>query len=170
MTPADRWRIIRAAATASVLVIVWFMLAWDVSVMAVAGGLISAIGVSALSYGVFIEAHEAALHSVLPRPLAAVRYLVVLIVSMYASSLQVLHVVAGGSLNPRVVHFRSKLRSDLARVILAESITFTPGTITLELDDDHLVVHWLSASTTHSTHAADLVKGSLEKAIRRAWM
>ena len=81
---------------------------------------------------------------------------------MYAASFRVLYNIIRGNINPRIVHFRTRLKSDTARVILANSITLTPGTITVDLDDDHLIVHWLNAKTTHSRHAGDLIKGKME--------
>jgi len=75
-----------------------------------------------------------------------------------------------GNINPRIVHFRTRLKSELARVILANSITLTPGTLTLDLDEDHLVVHWLNAKTTHSHYAGKLIKGHFESWLRRVWM
>ena len=44
---------------------------------------------------------------------------------------------------PALVTFRTELKSDLARTILANSITLTPGTITVELTDDEFKVHCL---------------------------
>lgn len=46
-------------------------------------------------------------------------------------------------LEPAVVHFRVPLHSTFARVLLANSITLTPGTITVSLKDDEYTVHCL---------------------------
>ncbi|MBC7189819.1 Na+/H+ antiporter subunit E, partial [Candidatus Aerophobetes bacterium] len=62
------------------------------------------------------------------------------------------------------------LKSDLARVILANSITLTPGTLTLDLKEDHLVVHWLKAKTTHSHYAGRLIKGHFEIWLQKIWI
>jgi len=44
---------------------------------------------------------------------------------------------------PVLVTFRTKLKTDLARTVLANSITLTPGTITVELTDEEFKVHCL---------------------------
>ena len=44
---------------------------------------------------------------------------------------------------PAVVHFRTTLHTNFARVLLANSITLTPGTITVSLKNDEYVVHCL---------------------------
>ena len=89
---------------------------------------------------------------------------------MYAASFKVLYNIIRGNINPRIVHFRTKLKSDLARVILTNSITLTPGTIAIDLEDDHLIVHWLDAKTSHSRYAGDLIKGKMEKLLKRIFV
>ena len=44
---------------------------------------------------------------------------------------------------PAVVHFTTTLNSNFARVLLANSITLNPGTITVSLQDNEYVVHCL---------------------------
>ena len=44
---------------------------------------------------------------------------------------------------PLLITFRTPLKTDLARTVLANSITLTPGTITVELTDDEFKVHCL---------------------------
>lgn len=47
---------------------------------------------------------------------------------------------------PVLVSFSSGLKSKTARVVLANSITLTPGTITVSLEGDEYVVHCLDKS------------------------
>jgi multicomponent Na+:H+ antiporter subunit E len=94
----------------------------------------------------------------------------VLVFNMYVASFRVLWKIIRGDIEPRVVHFRTHLKTDIARVVLSSSITLTPGTITLDLDDDHLVVHWLDAKTTHSRYAGRIIKGMYEKLLRLVWL
>ncbi len=169
MRTEARWRLVRILATAIVLFCFWILFSGRVSLGIAASGLVCALVIAASAYDVFIERHEAGRRAVFPRFLPTAAFPFVLIRSMYASSFRVLRIVLTGKATPRVVHFRSHLRSDLARVALAEAITFTPGTIALELDEDHLVVHWLNATTRHSARAGAEVKGSLEDHIGRMW-
>lgn len=46
-------------------------------------------------------------------------------------------------IEPVIVHFKTRLKTKTARVVLANSITLTPGTITVSLEEDELVVHCL---------------------------
>lgn len=45
--------------------------------------------------------------------------------------------------DPVIVHFKTNLKTKTARVVLANSITLTPGTITVSLTEDEYVVHCL---------------------------
>lgn len=170
MGPRTLWRLLRLAATFAALAAAWFLFAPSLEPASVAAGLASAALVAAATYGVFIEEHEAARHMVAPRLLPALAYPFLLVAAMYASSVRVLVAVATGRTSPRLVHFRTRLKSDLARVALAGSITFTPGSISVDLDEDHLLVHWLNATTRHSRRAGEAVKGGLESAIGRIWI
>jgi multicomponent Na+:H+ antiporter subunit E len=164
-----KWRLFRALLTWIFLFLLWFLFSAQWTGYAFAAGFVSSLGMALLSYDVFIEEYEAGRRSVIPSPFPALFYLFQLVWAMYRSSLQVFCAVFSGGIKPRVVHFRTRLRADLARVALAHSITFTPSTMTLELDDDHYIVHWLFATTRHSRRAGDEIKEKLEKGIRRIW-
>lgn len=68
-----------------------------------------------------------------------------------------LHPRSASMLSPRMVRFRTKLRGDFARFALANSITLTPGTITVEVIDDLFVVHAINERTAAG------VPGSMEQ-------
>jgi multicomponent Na+:H+ antiporter subunit E len=167
--PEKKWRLVRIGLTGIFLFLLWFLFSSPGDWVSLSAGLIGALGIALLSYNVFIEEHEAGRRSVIPRLIPACIYTFQVIFAMYLAAFRLLRALPRGEVQPRVVHFRSRLRSDLARVVLAYSITFTPGTITLELDEDHYVVHWLFADMRHSGRAWDTIKGSLEEGIRRIW-
>lgn len=49
-------------------------------------------------------------------------------------------------LHPVIFKMKTKLRSKVCRVLLANSITLTPGTITISLKDDELIIHAVDES------------------------
>lgn len=61
-------------------------------------------------------------------------------------------------LEPAVVHFKTDLHSTFARVLLANSITLTPGTITVSLKDDEYVVHCLDKELAQGIDSSIFVK------------
>ncbi len=49
-------------------------------------------------------------------------------------------------IDPAIVGFKTELKGDLKKTILANSITITPGTMTLDAQSDELLVHCLTPS------------------------
>lgn len=170
LPPQRRWNIVRLVVTALYLWIGWLLFTWSLQPRSLLLGLVNSVVIAAVMYPVFVEQDEAELRSHLPRAYLLVVYLAVLVFQMYVASFRVLWQIIRGRINPGVVHFRTRLRSDVARVALTNSITLTPGTITLLLDDDHLIVHWLDTRTTHSRYAWTLIARPFEKILKRIWV
>lgn len=66
---------------------------------------------------------------------------------------------------PVLVTFRTRLKSPVLRVLLANSITLTPGTITVSLQDDEYTVHALDKDFADGIEDCVFVR-MLEKAER----
>lgn len=64
---------------------------------------------------------------------------------------------------PKLVTFKSKLKTQTARVILADCITLTPGTITVHLHDDDYLVHCLDESMEEGLMDSEFEKRLLNK-------
>lgn len=79
------------------------------------------------------------------RLMLILHYVFVLLVEILKANGAVFRMIysAKYQLEPAVVHFKTHLRTPFARVLLANSITLTPGTITVSLKDDEYVVHCL---------------------------
>lgn len=75
-------------------------------------------------------------------------YLIILVIEIFKSNVQVLELIFKGNeaLHPAVYHFKTDLKSRTARTILANSITLTPGTITMSMHDGEFYVNCLDAS------------------------
>ncbi|MCK5833651.1 Na+/H+ antiporter subunit E [bacterium] len=46
-------------------------------------------------------------------------------------------------IKPGIIIIKTDLKQDIAKTILANSITLTPGTFTLDIKDDKLLIHWI---------------------------
>ncbi len=170
MEPVTRWNVVRLIVTAVYLWFGWLLFTWSVDPETMLLGFAQSLLVALLTYPIFVEHDEAERRTHLPRVRFLLVYLAVLIFQMYVASFKVLWQVVRGRINPGVVHFRTRLRSDVARLALTNSITLTPGTIPLLLDDDHLIVHWLDTKTTHSRYASELIAGPYEALLKRIWV
>jgi multicomponent Na+:H+ antiporter subunit E len=76
-------------------------------------------------------------------------YLPWLGIQVVVATFQVAYVVLHPRLpvNPRMLRLRAPLPHALARLTLANSITLTPGTVTLDVDDDVFLVHALTEAS-----------------------
>jgi multicomponent Na+:H+ antiporter subunit E len=66
-------------------------------------------------------------------------------------------------INPGIVEVKTKLKSKIGRVILADSITLTPGTFTLDLKDDSMFIHWVDVKSTDLEKSTQLIVNKFEK-------
>ena len=64
-------------------------------------------------------------------------------------------------MRPQMVRFRTSLQSEFARYVFANSITLTPGTVTLSVEGDEFVVHAISRKV------ADELPGEMEKRVAK---
>ena len=63
-------------------------------------------------------------------------------------------------IKPGIVKVRTKLKSRMGRLMLANSITLTPGTLTVELKDEWLYVHWVKMESADiETATKEIVSG-----------
>ena len=71
-------------------------------------------------------------------------------------------------IRPGIVEVRSKLRSDSARTALANSITLTPGTLTVDITADGIFyVHWINVVSIEEEDAARQILGRFEWFIQK---
>lgn len=78
------------------------------------------------------------------------------------SSLEVTRIVLSPKLliTPTVAEIESRCEHPVDRTILGNSITLTPGTLTLRIDDGHFVVHALTEAG-----AQDIVAGEMDRRV-----
>lgn len=97
-----------------------------------------------------------------------IRYIPWLLLEIIKANLHVTYLVFHPRMmeliDPRIVKFRSKLKSDLALVTFANSITLTPGTITVDVSiDGDFKVHAIDKAS------GDPLPGAMEANIAKAF-
>ena len=50
-------------------------------------------------------------------------------------------------LNPGFVKVKTNLEGNASKLFLANSITLTPGTLTMEVEGDSLYIHWIDVKS-----------------------
>ena len=92
------------------------------------------------------------------------KYLVLLVKEIIQANLAVCRMILTRkeTMEPVIVKVHTDLQTETAKVILANSITLTPGTITVSLADQELLVHCLDKSLAEGMEESSFVK-MLEK-------
>jgi multicomponent Na+:H+ antiporter subunit E len=98
-----------------------------------------------------------------PRLLA---YLPWLLKEIWMANIQVVKLVLDPALpiDPVIVRLPTRFSSDFARTTLANSITLTPGTVTLDVEGEDFLVHALTAGG-----GADIVAGGMARRVGRVF-
>jgi multicomponent Na+:H+ antiporter subunit E len=70
-------------------------------------------------------------------------------------------------IKPGIVKVQMELKSEFARTMLANSITMTPGTISVDIIDDILFVHWIYVKSDDPAEYSQKIAGRFEKYIKK---
>ncbi|MBN1857710.1 Na+/H+ antiporter subunit E [Candidatus Bipolaricaulota bacterium] len=144
---------------------------WSVEEL-VAGAVLAALtGLIARNVGFPAERKERRAMLRMFNPLRWVLFLVYLfgpfLFAMARANLDVAYRVITGKIRPGIVKLMPELSTDLGRTLMANSITLTPGTLSVDIDEDThaLYVHWINVSNTEPSSRE--VCGSFEAWARR---
>ena len=72
-------------------------------------------------------------------------------------------------IKPGIMKVECSLKSNIAKTFLANSITMTPGTITVDVMDDHLYVHWIYVSSQDPAVYTRKIAGRFEKLLKKVF-
>lgn len=72
-------------------------------------------------------------------------------------------------INPGIVKVKTTLKTDTALTFLANSITLTPGTMTVDIDTDNsiLYIHWINVRTKNTEEATKIIVERFEKILHK---
>jgi multicomponent Na+:H+ antiporter subunit E len=146
----------------SVSFLFYLLLAGSVVPFELVTGAISATVVAVVLFGISLTTPVRPLRTV--KQLARVTlYAPYLLWEIAKANLAIAYVVLHPSLpiDPEMVEFDAAVWSALSVTTLANSITLTPGTLTVDVTRSHFTVHTLTQSSRE-----DLFEGSLERAVR----
>ena len=105
------------------------------------------------------------------RYLYLVYYVLVLIWEMVKANLDVAYRVLhpGLPIKPGIVKVRTRLKSEAALTYLANSITLTPGTFTIDVDSENgfLYIHWIWVVTEDVEKATQIIVHKFENILEK---
>ena len=149
----------RIIIAASLFFLFWFMLSGHTETLLIVLGILSTLLTIFLSARMNIIDHESYPFHLSGRLLRYYPYLAKEIIKANIDVIKRI-LTPGRSISPQIITLPASQKTDLSKVIYANSITLTPGTVTLELSGDEIKVHALSKEG-----ATDLQTGQMAKAI-----
>lgn len=141
----------------------WMVLCQKVSLEIVMFGILFSILVSNMNKKIFRSMHLSNFCKLNKVPLC-VKFIFLLIKEIFIANIHVAIIVLSPqiSISPCLVKFKTNLNSNLSKVILANSITLTPGTITVCIEEDEFIVHCLTEE-----YGKSLIDSNFEKLLTK---
>ena len=150
--------------------LVWIFLGWGWDWQHIVVGILVAAFVSFMTGDFFIQRPH-----VLRRPARywyfIAYYLPRFLWECFKANIDVAYRVLHPNLpiNPGIVKVRTTLKSDTALTFLANSITLTPGTLSVDIDKEGgvLYVHWIDVKAKDVKTATGIIVERFEKILRK---
>jgi len=145
------------------LMIVWVAFTTSFAVAELVTGAIVSMIISLLSIRMFTCCKLSILAP--KRIFYMIVYFFVFIIALIKANFDVARRVLTPSLpiNPGIVKFKTKLKTDYSKMVLANSITLTPGTLSVDIIDDTFYIHWIDVKTTDPEKAYKDIAWQFEK-------
>jgi len=92
-------------------------------------------------------------------------YLAVFFIELTRANFNVMRLVFSPRIRiePGIVEIKTRLKSPIGRLALANSITLTPGTLVVDIKEDSLFIHWINIGETDPVAATNAISGRFEK-------
>jgi len=72
-------------------------------------------------------------------------------------------------IRPGIVRIRTELKTDLAKTFLANSITLTPGTLSVDVQGQDLFVHWINVTTDDPAEQKRAIVRKFERILKEVF-
>jgi multicomponent Na+:H+ antiporter subunit E len=152
----------------------WLLLTWSFETQELVAGAIVSLAAALFASRFFI--HDKAFWLFNPAKFGALFvYIFVFLGELIKANIDVAKRCFGGckDVNPGIVKVPVDLKPDYAQAMLANSITLTPGTITMEVVEEdgqpYYYIHWIDVADQDRVKAGEIIKGRMENWIRRIW-
>ncbi len=153
--------------TALLLFLLWMIFSGRFDAFHLILGVISSLLVALFSHDLFLQNRNLTLADRAAQGIRFIGYVGWLVSQIFLANLSVLALVLRPGIkqhiSPTVHRFKTRLTDDFAKFVFANSITLTPGTITIRVTDDEFLVHALT------TQMAESLPGDMEKRVARVF-
>ena len=157
-----------------ILLLLWIGLTGTLEYQSLISGIIISAIISIFSYEaiiLFVEEEESGWPPSFSGTIFALLYIPVYIWEEIKAHAQVIYIILHPKMpiKPGIVKVSTNLKTDFGLTGLANSITMTPGTLTIDVSEDgsSLLVHWISVSTTNKQQIKKEIAATFERYLRR---
>jgi multicomponent Na+:H+ antiporter subunit E len=149
------------------ILLLWLGFVWTLDIPSVLAGILVAILVVWLFNDIFPAEISRIFHPV--RLFWLIVYIPVFTWHVFKSNLDVAYRVFHPEIpiRPGIVKVKTALKTDTAKTFLANSITLTPGTLTVDFIDDRLYIHWINIISDDPETETELIVSKFEKYLKR---
>lgn len=96
------------------------------------------------------------------KPAVLIKYVLVLIVQIFKSGFDAVYVTLTDRINVGVVDLPTMVDDPLVGTLIANAITLTPGTATIDYNTKRFKVIWINCTTTDPIIAGEIIKADFE--------
>ena len=145
----------------------WMLLFWSVDPWVIGAGVFFSLIVGSLLGAVFPEEMQKFLNPM--RWLFFVLYLPYFFFYCIRANFDVMFRVIHPDvpIRPGIVKVQTCLTSGMGRTFLANSITLTPGTLTVDIDGQDFYIHWINVDTDDAEKRSAEICGRFEPLLKR---
>ena len=148
--------------------IIWMLLTWQFDAQVIIAGLIVSVIVALLSHEILPKEYRVFISPV--RVFWVLVYLPVFFYYVMKANLDVVYRALHPKMpiKPGIVKIKTTLKSESGITALANSITLTPGTLTVDLTDDgYLYIHWINVKSEDVEEATRYIAQRFEWFLRK---
>lgn len=149
------------------LFFVWLLFTFSFDPFSLLLGVVFSATIAFFTYDIFIGEDEQISQGRFPKFHYFFIYVLVILFEILLGSFLVVYYVVTMKINPKIVKIKTNLKSKFAQGLLANSITLTPGTVTVDLQDSELFVHWLAIKTIDQKKSGEMIMGNFERQLQR---
>jgi multicomponent Na+:H+ antiporter subunit E len=147
--------------TAIAMFAFWILLSGEFTFILITSGVIASLIVAYLSHDIFIGKADMKVET--GRVFRFLRYLPWLLWQIILCNVEIAYLVLNPKplVDPQLVRFKPDLKSDLGIVTLANSITLTPGTVTVEANREEFIIHAIWQKS-----AEGIISGEMQRKVK----
>ncbi|MFO7637375.1 MAG: Na+/H+ antiporter subunit E [Clostridia bacterium] len=141
--------------------LIWCILHEELSIGSVLVGLMAGFLAVVFADGFLMRKEHKRVYSM--NPFVFVGFSFHAIFSIFKAGILVIPLIITGKTNVGIIRIRTDVDKGLTTSLIANAITLTPGTVTIDKWDNELLVLCIDLKTRDSVEAGRIIKGNMER-------